>query len=346
LNEERRDVIIRILVVDDFKAWRGFVSSIVQEHSNWELAGEAADGLEAVQKAQELQPDLILLDIGLPKLNGIAAARRIRELSPKSKILFLSQESSADAVQEAFSLGAQGYVVKAYAGSKLVPAMEAVLRGHRFVNEELSVPRFTDPGAHVPDQPRQRQAHSSPPRRNRETTRGHVVQFHSDDASLLDSFARFIEENLKAGNAVIALTTHAHRNSLLQRLQELGVDYASAIEQGRYLPVDVAETFSTFMVNGLPDPSRFSKAARQLIASIAKTGTNEPLRVATCGEGTQALCAQGKADAAIQVEHLWDEMAEKYDLDVLCGYLSNGFQSEQESDVYKRICAEHTTVIS
>ncbi len=105
---------------------------------------EVSDGLEAVQKAQELKPDLIVLDIGLPTLTGIEAARRIRKLSPESKILFLSQESSADAVREALGLGAWGYVVKAHAGSELLPAVEAVLQGHQFVSSGLSSHRFTE----------------------------------------------------------------------------------------------------------------------------------------------------------------------------------------------------------
>jgi DNA-binding NarL/FixJ family response regulator len=135
----------------------------VQKNSSWQLVGEAADGLEAVQKAEELQPDLILLDIGLPTLNGIAAARRIRELSPKSKILFLSQESSVDAVQEALSVGGQGYVVKAHAGSELLPAIEAVLQGRQFVSAGLAVHTFIDAEDQAPDPlVGQKQALSSP----------------------------------------------------------------------------------------------------------------------------------------------------------------------------------------
>jgi DNA-binding response OmpR family regulator len=293
-----------------------------------------------------LQPDLILLDIGLPKLNGIAAARRIRERSPRSKILFLSQESSVDAVQEALSLGAQGYVVKAHAGSELLPAVEAVLQGHQFVSRGLSVHSFTDVGVQDPDQLGQKQALSSLTPRNRETTRSHAVQFHSDDASLLDCFTRFIETNLKAENAVIVVATESHRTSLLQKLQTHGVDSAAAIEQGRYIPLDVAETLSTFMVNGLPDPVRFSKVTGELIEAAAKAGKTEHPCVAACGECAPTLWAQGKADAAIQLEHLWDEIAEKYDVDVLCGYVLKSFQREQESHVYERICAEHSTVLS
>jgi DNA-binding NarL/FixJ family response regulator len=103
---------------------------------------EVSDGLEAVQKAEELQPDLIVLDIGLPKMNGFEVARRIRKLNPESKILFLSQESSADVVQEALSLGALGYVLKARAGTELLAALDAVRRGKQFVSKGAIGPQF------------------------------------------------------------------------------------------------------------------------------------------------------------------------------------------------------------
>ena len=128
----------RVIVVDDYEPFRRFVCSTLAKRQDLQVIGEASDGLEAVRKAEELKPDLIVLDIGLPTLNGIEVARRIPKLSPKSKILFVSQESSADVVQEALALGALGYVVKAYAGSELLPAVEAVLQGRQFVGSGLS----------------------------------------------------------------------------------------------------------------------------------------------------------------------------------------------------------------
>jgi DNA-binding NarL/FixJ family response regulator len=122
--------LIRVLVVEDNEPFRRFVRASLSTRAELHVISEVSDGLEAVQKALELQPTLIVLDIGLPSLNGIEAARRIRELSPKSKILFLSQESSAGVVQEALCLGALGYVVKAYAAIDLLLAVEAVLRQH------------------------------------------------------------------------------------------------------------------------------------------------------------------------------------------------------------------------
>ena len=99
-----------------------------------EVVGEASDGPEAVHKAVELKPDLILLDISLPTLNGIEAARQILKLVPESKIIFLSQESSPEIIEEAMNVGASGYVVKMMAGTELLTAVESVLLGGTFVS--------------------------------------------------------------------------------------------------------------------------------------------------------------------------------------------------------------------
>lgn len=117
---------LRVLIVDDYEPWRQFVRSALQKKTELEVVGESSDGLQAIQQAQELRPDLILLDLGLPTLHGIEAARRLRMLLPLSKILFVSQESSPDIVQEALSTGAQGYVIKQNARDLLAAVNAAI----------------------------------------------------------------------------------------------------------------------------------------------------------------------------------------------------------------------------
>jgi DNA-binding NarL/FixJ family response regulator len=127
---------IRILLVDDFEPWRRMVCLMVQEESDMQIISEVSDGLAAVQSADELKPDLILMDLSLPKVDGMAAARTIRKIAPKSKILFLSQESSPDVVREALQIGT-GFVVKADASKELLPAIKAVFGGKRFLSGRL-----------------------------------------------------------------------------------------------------------------------------------------------------------------------------------------------------------------
>jgi DNA-binding NarL/FixJ family response regulator len=130
--------LVRILIVDDFDLWKGFVIARLRERPDLIIAGFASDGLQAVQKAEKLQPDLVLLDMMLPKLNGIEAARQIRRVAPLSKILFVSSESDLESVRTAFQAGGSGYVSKMEAAAGLLAGIDAVLRGEKFVSPGLA----------------------------------------------------------------------------------------------------------------------------------------------------------------------------------------------------------------
>ena len=129
---------VRILVVDGFKPWRHSLRSTLKRHAKLRLIGEAADGVEAVQKTSELKPDLILLAVNLPKLNGIEVAKWMRQAVPDAKMVFLTTESDADLAQAALNSGGQGYVLKTDAGSELLPAIEAVLQGKQYVSRGVA----------------------------------------------------------------------------------------------------------------------------------------------------------------------------------------------------------------
>jgi two-component system NarL family response regulator len=128
---------VRLLVVDDFGPFLQFISSKLAKRRDLQVVCEVSDGEEAIRRATELKPDLILLDVGLPTLSGIEAARQIRELVPKAKIIFVSQYSDPEIVQEALNLGASGYILKPNIGSDLLPAINAALEGRQFVSRGL-----------------------------------------------------------------------------------------------------------------------------------------------------------------------------------------------------------------
>jgi DNA-binding NarL/FixJ family response regulator len=137
---------VAILIVDDFEPWRSTVRSMLAEDPDLEVVGESSDGLDAVVMSAAIRPHLVLLDIHLPKLNGLDAARQIREVSPGTKILFLSSYHGVDLMREALKIGA-GFVVKADAARDLLPIVRAVVRNEPFVRF-----RFLGDGPANPDE--------------------------------------------------------------------------------------------------------------------------------------------------------------------------------------------------
>jgi DNA-binding NarL/FixJ family response regulator len=274
---------LRLLVVDDYEPFLRVVRSILQLRNDLQIVDEASDSLEAVQKAKALRPDLVLLDIALPTLNGIQVARRLRDLVPYAKILFVSIESSSDVVREALNMGGLGYVNKLHVGSELLPAIETVLAGKRFVSSGVKFSEDTNPP----------------------TPHKHEMLIYSDDAVLLESLTHFIAGSLTATNAAIVLATKSHREALAQRLKERGFDVDSAIQQGTLILLDAAEMLSRIMVNGVSDRTLFFDGLSGLIESAAKAAKTEHPRVAIFGECCGLLYAEGNMGA----ESAWKKPA-------------------------------------
>ena len=297
---------LRILVVEDNAPFRRLICAALHQRAEFQTI-EAADGLEAVRKAEELQPDLLLLDINLPKMNGFEVAKQIPRLAPQARFLFLSQESSSDIVREALGLGAHGYIHKISAATDLQSAIAAVLAGQRFVSPSLA---FTGP------------ADAPAPRR-------HEILFCSDDAAVVDGFTRWIAVALNAADAAIVLVTESHRTHLVQELRSQSVDIDGAIERGTCLLFDA---------DVAPDPVGFLEAIDGVRAAAAKAGKAHP-RVAFCGERAGRLWAAGRTAEAVQLEQLCGELAD--DVDILCAY---PVPYTNDDRALARICAEHTAV--
>jgi CheY-like chemotaxis protein len=293
----------RILVVEDFDKFRQFIVSTLHEKTEY-LVTQSSDGPEAIQKAQDQKPDLVLLDIGLPSLNGISVAKCLRKLTFPPKIVFVSQESSPEIVREALDLGALGYVQKLRVRTDLLPAIEAALEGKHFVSTRLDG--------------------------DQEKGTLHGILFCPDEVTLLDGFTRFIGSALNAGNSALVLATELHQGDLLERLHARGVDIDAAIRRGTYISFDADKE---------PDPVQFLGVIKAL-SEAAKAGKERP-RIAFCGERAGRLWAEGKTDEAIRLEQFCGELVRSYDLDVLCAY---PLPHNREDDGFKSICDEHSIV--
>ena len=172
---------------------------------------------------------------------------------------------------------------------------------------------------------------------------GHSVQFYEDDSFLLEGLARFIGAAIAGGDSALVVANQAHRDGLMERLTETGLDLGIAVEQGRYIALDAAETLAKFMVNGHPDAALFENIVGSLVGQLANIN-GKPQRVAVFGEMVALLWAEGKEQAAIELEQLWNRLAEKQAFQLHCAYPLNLFRRTHDAAGMERICAEHSHV--
>jgi DNA-binding NarL/FixJ family response regulator len=129
---------LRILVADDHHVVRTGLRSLLETEKGWEVCAEAANGREAVQKAEELTPDVAVLDIGMPLLSGIEATRQIRKVSPKTEVLILTMHDSEVLIREVLEAGARGYILKDDADRNLIAAVDALRRHESYLSSRIS----------------------------------------------------------------------------------------------------------------------------------------------------------------------------------------------------------------
>lgn len=308
----------RVLIVDDYELWRQYVHAALHRSSRWQCVGEASTAQQAVECARLFRPDLILLDVGLPGENGIQAARRILVENPAVKILFVSEHQSPELVEAALATGASGYIVKLNAGRELLPAMAAVVDGREFVSASLERSHF-------------RSCH-------------HAAGFYRDEAGLLDDYATFASGVLAAGTSLVVLSTACRRKKLEHALRLRGVDVEQVIAQGRHRWFDVTDALSSVMVGDRPDGARYLALMSAIVAEAAASSTAERARVAAWGEGAPTLWMEGKTEAAIRVEQLWDQIAREHRVETLCAYSTRRLPYDEGNRVLQQIHQIHSVL--
>src|SRR4051812_7338173 len=309
----------RVLVVEDHEPFRRALCALLQGLAEVVIVGEAADGLDAIHQATALQPDVITLDIGLPTLSGVEVASQLRVVAPHARILLVTNESSSVVIEEAFRRGAHGYVYKPHILRDVPRAFDVVVGGGQFVGRLERIARGDTLASHR-----------------------HDLVFYSSDAVFVSTLSEFVASSLRQKNAVIVLVNQSHGESLRLSLQRCNVDLDQATREGLYIPLNISDLLSKVMVAGAPDPTRFMNTAGEVVAKAAQRAAGRHGKVAACGECAPTLWAEGNIDAAIQFEHLWDELSTSQQMDTRCAY---PIAARQESArAVKRLCAEHTAV--
>jgi PAS domain S-box-containing protein len=173
----------------------------------------------------------------------------------------------------------------------------------------------------------------------------HLVYFYQESDSLLEALSDFIGSALGAGNAAIIIATKVHVDGLQQRLQARGLDTQKASRQGRYVALDASELLSKIMVNGMPDEDRFVESVGGAIARITAALKSPRPEIAAFGEMVALLWTEGKIEAAIRLEQLWNGLAKKYSFSLRCAYPMAGCHGEKNIQPLVRICAEHSVAL-
>jgi DNA-binding NarL/FixJ family response regulator len=309
--------VVRILVVDDFERWRRHIFTQLQARRDLLIVGEAADGQEAVRKAELLKPDLILLDVSLHNMNGITAAPLLSCAAPNSKILFVSLHDRPVMVRAALVAGAHGYLVKSHAANELLRAIDQVLKGNLFIDREIFAADSTD------DE--------------------HVVQFYEDDLSLATLLGGIVTNALRSEQSAIVIATKVHRDALDEQLQSQGVDVRGHIRDGSYIVQDANEILSSCMHAGNPDPAKFQAKLNPLVTQAQAAS---PIgKVVIFGEMGPLLLSSGNDKSALKLEQFGSELARDPSVSVRCAYHANAFSASEHRAVCASICAEHSAIV-
>lgn len=173
----------------------------------------------------------------------------------------------------------------------------------------------------------------------------HKVQFYSNDSFLLDQLDQLIRPAIACGGSVLLIATKAHRDGLFARLRECATDFALAVAQERFLLLDADETLAKFMVNGQPDPARFSRVVGARMTRLTSAALSPDRQVFAFGEMVSRLWADGRREAAMRLEQLWNELAEKHAFQLLCAYPTRFFSRERDRQPLLKLCAEHSHVL-
>lgn len=340
---------IRLLVVEDYDPFQRLIESVLGNSPDVQIMDVVSDGLEAIQTASKLKPDVLLIDVGLPTTNGFEAARGILESAPQCKIIFVTQHLSADLVREAFKSGARGYIAKTDIVRELLPGIRAVLAGDPYISSGLGIndsefeaepkrPLTTRSPNVVALQAREQDA---------QMRRGHTLHVYSDEEDILSISASLVGTAVSSGQSVLVIGRQSLRRRLIPTLRSAGLELGRLVEGCNYVSLDADDTASRFMAGGRPSSDRFRGMFGELIETLIRAAkcTDSP-KLTVISQYTAVVRAARPPRGTIQVEELWNELARCYDAYIVCAYPISMFRGGEDVEELKAICERHSAVFS
>jgi CheY-like chemotaxis protein len=335
----------RILIADDHEWFRRTVRSFIESHREYHVCGEAGDGIDAIEKVRQLHPDIVLMDISMPQMDGLQATRILRREIPDCKVIIVTQDDPMIAREQAHSVDANGFVTKSDLTRDLLPTMRRVA----MENNSIFDPTKNEPGVGSDRSLADAEgvvAGQGEPWHGLLADAGprdHIVQLYQDQQFLNRAVCRFAAAAIANGEGVILVPTVAHWDAFRPRLESEGVDVKAAEKRGQLTIVDADNLLPTFMRDGMPDSPVFLGLAANVVSQAR--GNGRYTKVRWWGEMVNILWERGEVAASMQLEDLFDHLAEEQNIAIFCSFLMDNFNGDVHARMLPRLGENHSHLI-
>ncbi len=306
----------RVLLADDHLAVLKSVKRLLA--ADFDVVAAVADGSQALDASLRLDPDVVVLDVTMPGLDGFQTAQELKRIGSRARIVFLSMHEAEDYVATAVASGASAYVLKTRIRPDLPSAVNHALAQRLFVPSLTSLFAVLDGGG------------------------AHAVQFYANSQPFLDEVSRFLGLALRRRDPAVVLADGPNRTGIAERLEASGVDVARAVKEGRYLAIDTADAVSQIIRDGRVDPDRVAEMVDNL--ERLRVTISPSSRLTIVGEVSVLLCQHGNFEAAIQLERLWDDLTRPLPFVTVCGYPIDCLRDDGHPELFFKVCAHHGAV--